>query len=75
MLIERIVNTLIRCKLPEPKYRGEILKITVVQEPLTVHEINSDPAVTRNPERLTLIAQEWGDNGRRFLKWEFLSAE
>lgn len=74
MLIERIVNTLINCKLPEPKYRGEILKIIVVQKPLTAHDINSD-TVTRKPERLTLIAQEWACNGRRFLKWEFLSAE
>ena len=74
MLIERIVNTLINCKLPEPKYRREILKITVVQEPLTIAEMNSD-TVTRNPERLTLIAQEWAGNGRRFLKWQFLSAE
>ena len=72
MLIERIVNTLVNYRVPEPKYRGETLKIYIVQEPLTVHEINSD-TVTRNPEHLTLIAQEWAGNGRRFLKWKFLS--
>lgn len=73
MLIERIVYTLVNYRVPEPRYRGEIIKIHLIEKPLTVHEINSD-TVTRNPEHLTLIAQEWACNGRRFLKWKFLSA-
>jgi len=72
MLIERIVNTLVNYRVPEPRYRGETIKIHIVMKPLTVHEINSD-TITRNPEYLTLIAQEWAGNGGRFLKWEFLS--
>lgn len=70
-MLDRVVNTMINAKLPEPDRVGQRLELHIQAEPLTLHK-HYTSEITVRPARLILRAAEWSDrHGARRLYWVF----